>query len=86
MKTYMKFNCIYCGQHMECDPRMAGRQILCPTCLHRIVIPTPTGGKTPIQPMLRCAMWEPDVPLPTLEVPTRYRWRLKQNPALARAE
>ena len=30
MKTYFKFNRLYCGQHMECEPEHSGRQIQFP--------------------------------------------------------
>lgn len=69
----LKFNCIYCGQHMECDPRFSGRQILCPACLHRLVIPTPRGGGPARQSLPIPHTWDTDVPLPRLEIPTRYR-------------
>jgi ribosomal protein S27E len=83
MKTCFKFNCIYCGQHMECHPRFAGRQILCPVCSHRIVIPTGLGGKPSLQPVLARSTWDTDVPMPKFEIPTRYRNRTLPTPALA---
>jgi DNA-directed RNA polymerase subunit RPC12/RpoP len=81
METHLKFTCIYCGQHMECEPRFSGRQILCPACLHRIVIPTAFGGKPPIQPVLARYTWDTHVPLPLVEIPTRYRLRELANAA-----
>lgn len=73
MKTYMKFTCIYCGQRMECDPRFAGRQILCPACLHRIVIPDSRGGNPAGRFLPIPQTWDARVPLPGIEIPTRYR-------------
>ena len=70
MKTHFKFNCIYCGQHMECDPELCGRQICCPSCLHRIVIPTMIclrPSKT--QPLPRWPHWDTWVPVPEIEFP-----------------
>jgi DNA-directed RNA polymerase subunit RPC12/RpoP len=85
MKTYLKFACIYCGQHMECSPCLAGRQILCPTCLHRIVIPTPSGDKPPILPVRARHTWDTYVPLPSLEIPTRHHHRMPRTAVLAQA-
>lgn len=39
MKALFKFACVYCGQHLECESGMSGRQIRCPACGHCIVIP-----------------------------------------------
>ena len=39
IKTYFKFACVYCGQHIECETTLSGRQIKCPACGNRIVIP-----------------------------------------------
>lgn len=68
----LKFNCIYCGQHMECEPRLAGRQFLCPNCQHRIVIPARrrdlVGQALPIIP----DTWDTDVPRPLLEMSARF--------------
>jgi hypothetical protein len=72
MDGCLKFNCRYGGQHMECAPRLAGRQLRCPTCQHRIVIPKSPGD--PVQRALSAPhTWDTDVPLPTLEILTRYR-------------
>jgi hypothetical protein len=40
-----KFGCPKCGQHLQCDERLAGRQIECPGCHYVIRIP-PAPGKT----------------------------------------
>ncbi len=40
-----KFACPQCSQHLQCDERLAGRQIECPNCHHLIRIP-PAPGKT----------------------------------------
>ena len=73
MKILIKFACIYCGQHLECEPRFSGRQILCPACLHRIVIPRGQGGQPPAQLGLLPGTWDTHVEVPKLEIPTRYR-------------
>ena len=73
MKTYFKFACIYCGQHMECAPRFRGCQILCPACGHRIVIPIPRQHLTARQLAPGWDRWDTRVPMPLLETPTRYR-------------
>jgi len=83
MKTYIKLACIYCGQRMECHPCFTGRQILCPACLHRIVIPPGQVGQPPAPPVPARRTWGADVPLPKLEIPTRYRRRMSPTPALA---
>jgi hypothetical protein len=81
---FLKFNCTYCGQHMECAPRLAGRQFLCPSCRHPIVIPTPRGDL--VGKELQAAhTWDEIVPLPDIEVPTRYRMRNPANGVLADA-
>ena len=58
---------------MECNPNLGGRQMLCPACEHRIVIPVmrghPAGGHRP--PV--AATWDTSVPRPWVDVPTRYR-------------
>ena len=30
MKTPFKFACVHCGQHIECETSLSGRQIKCP--------------------------------------------------------
>jgi DNA-directed RNA polymerase subunit RPC12/RpoP len=83
MKTYMKFACIYCGQHMEYTPRLCGCQILCPACDHRIVIPVQPARPTTSQPAPVRDAWDPSVPIPLVKVPTRYRNRTARNAVLA---
>jgi DNA-directed RNA polymerase subunit RPC12/RpoP len=83
MNTYMKFACIYCGQHMECKPRLCGCQILCPACSHRIVIPVHPARPTTSQPAPVRDAWDVSVPMPLIEIPTRYRNRTARNGALA---
>jgi DNA-directed RNA polymerase subunit RPC12/RpoP len=34
-----KFSCSHCDQHIQCDDRLCGKQIQCPSCHHLIVIP-----------------------------------------------
>jgi DNA-directed RNA polymerase subunit RPC12/RpoP len=67
----LKFHCVYCGQRMECDPLLGGRQMLCPSCLHRIVIPAPARafatGRIPAVP----DTWDTHVPLPNVMIPSR---------------
>ena len=48
-----KFGCPHCGQHLRCNVRHAGRQILCPKCQRRLAIPDPSGDavlRTPLPP------------------------------------
>jgi DNA-directed RNA polymerase subunit RPC12/RpoP len=71
MKTHLKFHCLYCGQHMECHPRLAGRQLLCPTCLHRIVIPVTPDLETISQVRPKRDTWDTHVPVPNIMVPCR---------------
>ena len=59
MKTYMKFSCIYCGQHLECETRFCGRQTLCPACLHRTVIP---GPRTAAEVKQNAALMQAGIP------------------------
>jgi len=85
MKTYFKFVCIYCGQHMECKPCFCGRQMLCPACSHRIVIPMMPKGLAAGQHALAPDTWDPSVPTPRVETPTRYRHQMGSNRMLAQA-
>jgi len=52
-----KFSCPFCEQHLQCDERLSGRQIQCPSCNHLIRVPpspaqeaqgnyTPESGRT----------------------------------------
>ena len=83
MKTYFKFVCIYCGQHMECKPRLCGRQMLCPACDHRIVIPMMPGSTAAGQHASVPDTWDTSVLTPRVEPPTRYCQRMASNPVLA---
>ena len=83
MNTYFKFACIYCGQHMECSPRLGGSQILCPACGHRIVIPIPRQHPAARQPVAGWDKWDTSVPMPQLETPTRYRNQRTPDAVLA---
>src|ERR1039458_4801438 len=59
---------------MECAPRLAGRQFLCPSCRHPIVIPTPRGDL--VGKELQAAhTWDEIVPLPDIEVAMCHRRR-----------
>jgi hypothetical protein len=40
-----KFACPHCGQHLQCDEQLSGREIQCPNCHHLLHIP-PVPGKT----------------------------------------
>ena len=64
MKTYFKFACVYCGQHIECESGLSGRQIKCPACQNRIVIPSPEKGKPARKQPLTKFTWDTFVPLP----------------------
>lgn len=83
MNAYRKFACIYCGQHMECAPRLGGSQILCPACGHRIVIPIPRQDPAAREPAAGWDDWHTSIPMPLLETPTRYRSRMAPSAGLA---
>jgi len=83
MKAYLKFNCVYCGQHMECEPHLSGRQIRCPSCQHRIVIPATQKHPAANQPLPLRDTWETCLPIPVVEVPTRYRNRVASIASIA---
>lgn len=68
---YIKFHCIYCGKHMEAEPRFALRQLQCPGCNARIVIPAPEELKT-AQHLHPAETWDTVVPQPDVSLPTRY--------------
>src|SRR5947209_12789471 len=45
--TEFKFACPVCGQHITADLRTSGRQLECPTCFQKIVVPQgPREGDT----------------------------------------
>lgn len=39
-----KFACPVCGQHITADASAAGKQLNCPTCFRKIIIPQPPAG------------------------------------------
>jgi len=69
MKSYFKFACIYCGQHLECDTGLSGRQTKCPACHNRIVIPAEAKGQAPRNAPLTKFKWDTVVPEPDLQDP-----------------
>jgi DNA-directed RNA polymerase subunit RPC12/RpoP len=69
--SYIKFNCIFCGQHMEAESRFALRQLQCPACNGRIVIPAP-GKLRAGQRLQQAETWDTLVPLAEVSLPTRY--------------
>ena len=74
MKTYFKFACIYCGQHIECETSLSGRQTKCPACQSRIVVPaTEKGQPARKQPMTKFK-WDTVVAAPEV---TKPKTRLK---------
>jgi hypothetical protein len=73
MNAYFKFACLYCGQRIECKPRLCGRQIQCPACLQRIVIPLTPEQKADGRAVVSPGTWDSSVPKPSVETPTRYR-------------
>jgi len=81
--NYMKFSCVYCGQHIECDSKLRGRQFHCPACKQKIVVPPPDSSNSgkPVGPVN--ATWDTSVPTPQTETPTRYLWRKQAPPGEA---
>jgi DNA-directed RNA polymerase subunit RPC12/RpoP len=73
MKNYIKFACVYCGQHVECGPEFSGRQFHCPACRQRLVVPPPDGSQATRPPASVNQTWDTQVPDPRVETPTRYR-------------
>jgi DNA-directed RNA polymerase subunit RPC12/RpoP len=69
--NYIKFHCIYCGQHMEAEARFALRQLQCPACNARIVIPAP-GKLKSSQHLQQSETWDTIVPLAEVSMPTRH--------------
>jgi DNA-directed RNA polymerase subunit RPC12/RpoP len=64
MKTYFKFACIICGQHLECETALSGRQIRCPACHSRIVIPNDAMRHSLNRPPLMQFAWDAVVEVP----------------------
>lgn len=69
--NYIKFHCIYCGQHMEAETRFALRQLQCPACNARIVIPAPQKSSAS-QRLQQSETWDTIVPPAEVSLPTRY--------------
>jgi DNA-directed RNA polymerase subunit RPC12/RpoP len=69
MKTYFKFACIYCGQHIECESGLSGRQIKCPACRSRIVIPAEQKGRPARKQPMTKFTWDTVVPTPEIKNP-----------------
>jgi DNA-directed RNA polymerase subunit RPC12/RpoP len=67
METLFKFSCIYCGQHIECETTLSGRQIKCPACDKRIVIPAPERGKPVRKEPLTKFTWDTVVQTPEVQ-------------------
>jgi len=69
MKAYFKFSCVYCGQHIECERALTGRQMHCPSCKVPIVIPPHTDVRyLKLKPVTDFA-WGANVPNPELDGP-----------------
>jgi hypothetical protein len=45
-----KFHCPHCDQKMQCNDKMSGRQIQCPSCNHLITIPAMPGHTAEFKP------------------------------------
>ena len=69
MKTFFKFSCVYCGQHLECETGLSGRQIKCPNCQSRIVIPAEAKGQPARKNPLTKFTWDTVVPSPDVAKP-----------------
>ena len=69
MKTYFKFACVYCGQHIECETTLSGGQIKCPACAKRIVIPAQEKGQPARKQPLTKFTWDTVVETPKVEGP-----------------
>jgi len=75
MNNYIKFACVYCGQHIESKPELSGRQFHCPACHQRLVVPPPPEMGAPGAADSIHATWDTQVPDPNVETPTRYLYR-----------
>ena len=73
MKTSFKFACVYCGQHIECETSLSGRQIKCPACHSRIVIPAQEKGQPARKQPLTKFTWDTVVPTPKVAEPKSRR-------------
>jgi DNA-directed RNA polymerase subunit RPC12/RpoP len=74
--NYIKFHCIYCGQHMEAETRFALRQLQCPACNARIAIPAAVKAKAG-QRLQPPETWDTLVPHPEVSLPTRHEPALR---------
>lgn len=45
-----KFNCPPCGQHLSADSSMVGREVVCPKCSGRFIVPEPPASRPQISP------------------------------------
>ena len=72
MAKYLKYNCIFCGQHMEYEPQHAGRQLKCPACDHKIALPAGPQKNSLEAAKDDSLNWTEDVPMPDVSTPTRY--------------
>jgi DNA-directed RNA polymerase subunit RPC12/RpoP len=75
MNNYLKFACVYCGQHIECKPELSGRQFHCPACHQRLVVPPALEKQAHGAANSMNATWATQVPDPNVETPTRYLYR-----------
>lgn len=72
--SYMKFSCVYCGQHIECDTMLRGRQFHCPSCKLKIVVPPPDTFRTGRAMAPVNETWDTLVPEPQAEAPAGDFW------------
>jgi DNA-directed RNA polymerase subunit RPC12/RpoP len=80
MSHYIKFSCVYCGQHIECDPSLHGRQFHCPGCKQKIVVPPRAAPQSGHAVQSVNDTWDTEIPDPNTETPTRYLWRKDAPP------
>jgi DNA-directed RNA polymerase subunit RPC12/RpoP len=38
-----KFNCVHCGQRLQCNEQLSGHEIECPSCQKNVIVPWPPG-------------------------------------------
>lgn len=46
--SQIKFNCTQCGQRLECEDELSGRQISCPKCKGSVLVPAADGTPKPV--------------------------------------
>ena len=73
MNSYFKFACVYCGQHIECETGLSGRQVKGPACHNRVVIPAQEKGQPARREPLTNFLWDTMVPTPKVEDPKSRR-------------